>query len=68
MKKILAGLVALTLVGSTVLVTMTPAEAQGYRVSRLGLRRVGLGPWGAGGWRSNRQRIGFALLRILAGL
>ena len=27
-----------------------------------------VGPWGACGWRSNRQRIGFALLRILAGL
>ena len=66
MKKILAGLVALTLVGSTALVTMTPAEAQGYgyRGGGWGLRRVGLGPWGARGWRSNRQRIGFTLLRL----
>jgi hypothetical protein len=31
MKKILVGLVALTLVGSTMLTTMTTAEAQGYR-------------------------------------
>ena len=51
MKKILAGLVALTLVGSTALVTMTPAEAQGY-----GYRGWGYGGgwgyrgWGYGGW------------------
>ena len=43
MKKILAGLVALTLVGSTALVTMTPAEAQGY-----GYRGWGYGGWGLG--------------------
>ena len=75
MKKILAGVVALTFVGSTALATMTTAEAQGYGVSwlglrwrlglsRLGIRRMGLGPWGVCGWRSNRQRLGFTLLRL----
>ncbi len=40
MKKILAGLVAVTLVGSTALPTATSAEARwGYR-----------GGWGYGGW------------------
>jgi hypothetical protein len=58
MKKILAGVVALTFVESTVLATMTTAEAQGY-----GYRAWGYGGgwgyrgWGYGGWGLGRLRL-----------
>jgi hypothetical protein len=50
MKKILVGLVALTLVGSTMLTTMTTAEAQGYRGWGYGGGWGYRAGWGYGGW------------------
>ena len=59
MKKILVGFVALTLVGSTMLTTMTTAEAQGYRGWGYGGGwgyRAGWG-YGGGAWALARWRL-----------
>ena len=61
MKKILAGVVALTFVGSTVLATMTTAEAQWYTGIVLGVTVavgvIAVGDTADGAWVLGRLRL-----------